>query len=577
MIRKKIGDILIEKGLITTAQLDDALKTQRATGAKLGQILVEKGLITENQLAESVAARLNIPRISLKSVIVDPQVIATVPVELARRYSLIPVFKINNVLTVAMADPLNIIAIDELKYLSHCDVRRVIALQSEIEAAIDEYYSVADSIQEVIGDYPVPEKPAARAPKIATGALGDDDTPVVKLVDLIINRAIKDKASDIHIEPDEDRLRIRYRINGVMREEASPPKNLQSEIISRIKVAAGMDVSEKRLPQDGRLTVPTDHGDVDLRISTLPTVHGEKTVIRILDKHVLNIGLDHLGFDENLLERWRRLIDKKEGLILITGPTSSGKTTTLYSVLQEINSIEKNIITVEDPVEYSLPLINQVQTNEKAGLTFASLLRYILRQNPDTIMIGEIRDSETARMAMRSALTGHLVFSTLHTNDAPGGIARLLDMDLENYLVASALKGILAQRLLRTNCPNCRQEYTPGTMELKLAGLHDQVDQIKFYKAPGCKECRMSGYQGQTGIFELLEIDDTMVDLIIGGASEIEMKNHATDRDYRPLFETGLDLVKNGSVPLEELLRVLSITDGRSRSEKTYNTVRVHV
>jgi type IV pilus assembly protein PilB len=560
MPRQKIGDILVEKGLVTTAQLAEALKEQEKSGNKIGQILVEKGLITEEQLIDAVSERLNIPRISLNSLVIDPSVIAMVPVEIARRYQLIPVFKIAKVLTVAMAEPLNIIAIDELKYLTRCDVKRAIACPSEIAAAIDQYYSVADSMNGVIGSYIGAEDTAAKAREESISS-SEDESPVVKLVNLIITQAVKERASDIHIEPDENQLRVRYRINGVMREEASPPKALQSEIVSRIKVASNMDVSEKRLPQDGRLYTKVDGFEIDLRVSTLPTVHGEKVVIRILDRRILNIGMGQLGFSPDLIQKWKRLIHKKEGLILITGPTSSGKTTTLYAVLQEINSTEKNIITVEDPVEYSLPLVNQVQTNEKAGLTFATLLRNILRQNPDIIMIGEIRDAETAAMAVRSSLTGHLVLSTLHTNDAPSSIFRLIDMGLESYLVASSVKGILAQRLLRTNCSNCSEEYHPQEIQLRLAGLNESADRISFKRGIGCSKCRMTGFAGQIGIYELIEIDDTIYEMIISHGSEIQIRNYAAERGYRPLFESGLDMVKSGAVCLEELLRVITISE----------------
>ncbi|MEP0827296.1 MAG: Flp pilus assembly complex ATPase component TadA [bacterium] len=559
MLRKRIGDILLEKGLITSAQLTEALKEQEKTGRKIGQLLVEKGIITEEQLIEAVSERLQIPKISLASLVIDPMVVGMVPVEMARRYALMPIFKIGKILTVAMAEPLNIIAIDELKYITKCDIKRVIASHSEINAAIDQYYSVADSMSGVIGSYPgakVDEKTAQLSESVSES---EREAPVVKLVNLIITQAVKDKASDIHIEPDESQLRIRYRINGVMREEASPPKSLQAEIISRIKVAANMDVSEKRLPQDGRLMMKVDGSNIDLRISTLPTIHGEKVVIRILDRRILNIGMEQLGFSPNLLEAWKRVIRKKEGLVLLTGPTSSGKTTTLYAALQEVNSIEKNIITIEDPVEYSIPLVNQVQTNERAGLTFASILRYILRQNPDIIMIGEIRDVETASMAIRSALTGHLVLSTLHTNDAPSSINRLIDMGIENYLVASSLKGILAQRLLRTNCPHCAEEYKPQDVHIRFSQLDTATTRIRFMKGAGCTRCRMTGYMGQIGIYELVEVDDTISEMIISGASEIQIRNYAGTRSYKPLFQAGLEKVAEGKVCLEELLRVTSM------------------
>jgi type IV pilus assembly protein PilB len=562
MARKRIGDVLISRGFITASQLNQALEEQKVSGRKVGQILIENGSVTEEQLVDAISENLSIPRISLETMVIDPSVISLVPVEIARRYCLIPIIKIRGkFLTVAMADPLNIIAIEELRYLTKMEIRRVVALQSEINSAIDQYYSVADSLGGFINTDPEKQVDQNVIERKGSISITEDDAPVVKLVNLIITQAIKDKASDIHIEPDEKQLRVRYRINSVMKEEASPPKHLQSEIISRIKVAADMDVSEKRLPQDGRMMMTVDDIDVDLRISTLPTIHGEKVVIRILDRRILGIGLEHLGFSKDLLVGWKELIEKKEGLIAITGPTSSGKTTTLYSSLQEINSIEKNIITVEDPVEYSLPLINQVQTNEKAGLTFAISLRHILRQNPDIIMIGEMRDTETTMMAVRSALTGHLVLSTLHTNDAPSSITRLIDMGLEKYLVASALKGVLAQRLLRTNCPDCLEEYRPSEIQLKIAGLSESADLIKFQRGVGCSKCRMTGFKGQTGIYEMIIIDETIREMIISGASDIQIKNYALGIGYRPLFDEGIDKVKKGTICLEELLRGISIIE----------------
>lgn len=561
MIRKRIGDILVAKNMISPSQLKEALEEQKGSGRKIGQILTESGVVSEKQMVEAIAEHLNIPQISLDTLIIDPNVISMVPIEIARRYCLIPVFKIGkSFLTVAMADPLNIIAIDEIKYLTKYDVKRVITIQSEINDAIDQYYSVADSLSGFISapTENLAEQEVNRGESIS---IQDDDAPVVKLVNLIITQAVKDKASDIHIEPDEKLLRVRYRVNGIMKEEASPPKSIQSEIISRIKVASNMDVSEKRLPQDGRLAMTIDDAEIDFRISTLPTIHGEKIVIRILDKRILNLGLDDLGFTEDILDKWKNLIRKKEGLVLITGPTSSGKTTTLYSALQEINSIEKNIITVEDPVEYSLPLINQIQTNEKAGLTFALSLRAILRQNPDIIMIGEIRDTETAVMAIRSALTGHLVLSTLHTNDAPSSITRLVDMGIEKYLVASSLQAVLAQRLLRINCPNCLEEYQPPEIQLKIAGLDSSSTAIKFQKGLGCSKCRNTGFKGQIGIYELVPVDDTIREMIINDASDTQIKNYAMTRGYRPLFMAGIDKVASGVVCLEELLRGISIAE----------------
>jgi len=568
MLRKKIGDILIDKGLISGDDLARALENQKKSGRKLGEILVEEALISEEQLIETIAERLKVPKISIASLVIDPRVISTVPVEIARRYTLVPVFRIGEVLTIAMADPLNIIAIDEIKYITKCVIKRVIALEREIKAAIDEYYSVADSMNEVIGGY---GDGPAEIDAIDSKAIdsNENDAPVVRLVDLILSRAVKDKASDIHIEPDENHLRIRYRVNGIMKEEASPPKGLQAELISRIKVAANMDVSEKRLPQDGRMLIRVDDNDIDLRVSTLPTINGEKIVIRILDKRVVKIGFGELGFNDRLLADWHDILSRKEGIVLITGPTSSGKTTTLYASLQKINSIEKNIITVEDPVEYSIPMINQVQVNEKAGLNFANLLRSILRQNPDVIMVGEIRDTETAMMAMRAAITGHLVFSTLHTNDAPSSITRLIDMGIERYLVASALKGVLAQRLVRTNCPHCLQEYEPDLINLRMAGQAAALENMIFKKGTGCTKCRSTGYKGQTGIFELVAIDGPIYEMIIAGEPESRIRDHAANCGYTPIFQAGMEKVKTGEVALEELIRVISIGEQTVPTEMT--------
>lgn len=559
MAKKKIGDLLVEKGLITAQQLEEGLRDQSVLGKRLGEILVAKGYITEEQLIDAVSERLSIPKISLTSMVIDPQIVQRVSVDVARRYTLIPVFEIGNTLTVAMADPLNIIAIDEIKYLTNLNIKRVIAAASEIRDAIDQYYSVGDSLSHIIGIRR--EESSAVVDSITSLTDPQSETPIIKLVNLIIAKAVKEKASDIHIEPEEARMRIRYRVDGVMREEAAPPKSMQNELISRIKIAANLDVSEKRLPQDGRFFMNVEGQMVDLRVSTLPTIHGEKIVIRILDRRNLLLTFDQLGFSHRLEQRWRNVIHKPEGLVLISGPTSSGKTSTLYAALQEINSVEKNIITVEDPVEYSLPLIIQIQINEKAGLTFPSSLRSILRQNPDVIMIGEIRDTETAQMAIRSSLTGHLVFSTIHTNDAPSAITRLVDMGIENYLVASAIKGVLAQRLVRVNCQECLESYRPPDPILQRAGLVDLADCFEFKRGVGCPACKMTGFKGQTGIFEFVELTPSLAELIIQNASLNTIREEAHKFGYIPLFEMGLEKLTAGTVCLEELLKETSNVD----------------
>lgn len=556
MAKKKIGDLLLEKGLVSEEQLTKALQEQALSGRRLGEILVEQELISEDQLIATISERLNIPKISLESMVIDPHVIRSVPVNVARRYTLIPIFEIGNTLTLAMADPLNIIAIDEIRYLTGKNVKRAIAGATEIKAAIDESYSVADSLDQIISTRQKEE--SERSGEEAQAADQESESAVVKMVNLMITRAVKDRASDIHIEPEESRLRIRYRVDGIMREEAAPPKSMQNELISRIKIGADLDVSEKRLPQDGRFLMQVDGANIDLRVSTLPTIFGEKIVIRILDRRNLLLTFRQLGFDAGLEEAWKSTIYKPEGLILISGPTSSGKTSTLYATLHEINSVEKNIITVEDPVEYSLPLIIQIQINEKAGLTYPASLRAILRQNPDTIMIGEIRDTETARMAIRSSLTGHTVFSTIHTNDAPSAIARLTDMNIEQYLVASAVKGVLAQRLVRLNCPECLTSYQPAEAVLARAGLSHRADEFEFKRGAGCPKCKQTGFRGLTGIFEFIEVTPHLSELIMQNVSGNRIREAARNAGYQPLFEAGLEKLRGGLICLEELLKETS-------------------
>ena len=554
--KKKIGDLLVEKSYISQEQLEEALQEQALTGNRLGEILVKGGLITEDQLIETISERLGIPKISLGSMVLDLKVVQRVAVDIARRYVLIPVFEIGKTLTLAMADPLNIIAIDEIKYLTGLEIKRAIAGTAEIKAAIDEYYSVADSLNQIIGSGP--ESTGNFPVEKAADSDMKSETPVTKLVNLIISKAVKDRATDIHVEPEEARIRIRYRIDGIMREEAAPPKSMQSELLSRIKIAANLDVSEKRLPQDGRIMMVIDGINVDLRVSTLPTIHGEKIVLRVLDRRNLMLTFPQLGFNDPVEEAWMNIIRKPEGLVLISGPTSSGKTSTLYTTLQEINSVEKNIITVEDPVEYSLPLIIQIQINEKAGLTFPSTLRAILRQNPDIIMIGEVRDIETARMATRSALTGHLVFSTVHTNDAPSAIARMIDMGIESYLVTSSLKGVLAQRLVRTNCSECLEEYRPSDLILRRAGILHKSADIRFMRGAGCPQCKQTGLKGQTGVFEYMELTPRLSEAIVSGEPTSRLTEIARQNGYRTLFEMGMEKVRAGTICLEELLKQTS-------------------
>ncbi len=555
---KRFGDLLVEKGLLTPKQLAEALEEQDKTGLKLGQVLREKGLISEEDLVDVIHTRLGVPKLALDNLVIDPLIVEIVPLSLAKKHQLIPVFKIGNTLTVAMADPLDVIALDELKYLTNLKINRVVSTGTAINQAINQYYSLRESMAEVIKD--IGEDETSSQPDFAATVSeaegATSEAPLIKLVNLLITQAVRDRASDIHIEPDDQKLRVRYRVNGVLKEQDAPPRSLHASIVSRIKVMSQMDVSEKRLPQDGRFMVTVGNRDIDVRASTLPTVHGEKVVLRVLDRRNLVLGLGNLGFAPQTLTDFQDMIRKPEGLILITGPTGSGKTTTLYAALNEVKGIEKNIVTLEDPVEYTLPLINQVQINERAGLTFASALRSILRQNPDVIMVGEVRDAETAQMAVRSALTGHLVLTTIHTNDAAGAVARLIDMGVEDYLLASCLLGVLAQRLVRTICPRCRTEETLSPAALSILGLDPTADRLEFYTGEGCDECGGTGYSGRIGIYEHLPVNNRIREIILSNPNSAAIKSAAQRMGMSTLREQVIAKGLQGVTTYREILRV---------------------
>ncbi len=444
--RRRIGEILISKGLIVEEQLTEGLNTQKRTHARIGEILVEIGYLTENDVFEALGDQLGVPFVSLSFYSVDPNVIQTVPENLARQHKIIPLFKIGNSLTLGMADPLNLTVIDQVVRAVGMDVEPAICSETDIERAIDHYYGTSGSMEEVIQVLGVEEDEFDDAVDTSTLAQMAVDAPIVKLVNLIMAQAVKDRASDIHIEPEEKLLRVRYRVDGIMREVYTQPKKLQNAIISRIKIMSNLNIAEHRIPQDGRIQMMVDNRPIDMRVSTLPTIYGENLVMRIIDKSNLMLNLSDLGFGEQE-GTLRNILASPNGIILVTGPTGSGKTFTLYSALNEVSKIEVNTITLEDPVEYRLPLIRQSQVNVKAGMTFAAGLRSILRQDPDIVMVGEIRDAETAKIAVEAALTGHLVLATLHTNDAPGALPRLIDMGVEAFLVSTAIGGVIAQRL----------------------------------------------------------------------------------------------------------------------------------
>ncbi len=549
-VAPRIGDLLIARELITERDLREALAQQKASGDRLGDILISNGLISQSDLVNVLSERLGIPKIGIEGLVIDPEVVNTISLKLARKYQVIALFKVNERLTVAMADPLNVVAIDEIRYQTGLTVTRVIATPTEINEAIAKYYSVADNVDRVIQD--------TAAASVANRDMAEgDETPVVRLVDVLLTEAIKQKASDLHVEPMENALRVRFLVDGVLREEAQPPADLHPAIVSRIKVMSGMDVSEKRIPQDGRFTMQPTGEPVDLRVSTIPTIHGEKVVIRILGRHNADLTLERLGFDSDQQNLLLREIHATEGMVLICGPTSSGKTTTLYVALREITTPEKNVVTVEDPVENALHSVNQVQVNEKAGMTFPACLRAFLRQNPDVIMVGEVRDAPTAQIAVRAAMTGHLVLSTIHTIDSAAAAHRLIDMGVEPYLVATALRAVVAQRLVRRLCPKCAEPIQPSSAVLEQLGFDPLADPGEWRTAVGCRACRQTGYSGQIGIYEIFRVDDTARAMISTGESAAQIRQYLRSTGFSDMSTQARKLVSAGATTAEEILRVI--------------------
>lgn len=563
-LKKRLGDILIEEGLLTQEQLSQALYEQRRTGQPLVAILINSGLISEEDIVITLSEQLGIPHLRVESYDIPPDVVAQVPEGIARRYHLIPVAKTGTSLTIAMSDPLNIVAVDDVRMLTGYEIETVVSLDSEIKKTIDRCYGggeePADAYEDILRD--------AQADVLTVMDDKDDidishlkkeveEAPVIRLVNLTLINAIKQSSSDIHIEPFEKEVRVRYRIDGVLRDTQSPPKALQAAVVSRIKVLSEMDIAERRVPQDGRFRIKFEGREIDFRVSTLPTYFGEKVVLRILDKGALSLDLDKLGFEEQPLEDFRESLGRPNGIILITGPTGSGKTTTLYSALNMLNTPDVNIVTVEDPVEYELHGINQVQTKPEVGLTFASGLRSILRQDPDIVMVGEIRDEETADIAIKAALTGHLVLSTLHTNDAPGAVTRLIDMGMEPFLIASSLLMAAAQRLVRRVCPDCRESYKVPQAVLERAQFPlNPNEKILLYKGEGCSRCGQTGYRGRLALLEVLRVRENIQDLIMASVSSGEIKRAAIENGMLTLRQVALRKVKSGLTSLEESLRV---------------------
>jgi len=558
--KKSLGESLVEEGIISLEQLRQAQEEEKRTGQRLRNILVKMGIIAEEDLVTFLSEKLGLPRIELGNYLIDPKIVELIPEALARKYQLIPVLKIGNRLTCAMVDPWNIFALDELRMKTNLTIEPAVAAEIEIKKALDQYYGAKGTIEELIKTIDEEKLGIKEGEEIELKKLeGIIEEPVViKLVNLTIMKAVQEGSSDIHIEPEEEVLKTRFRVDGMLHEVSSPPKYLQSAIISRIKIMATLDIAERRKPQDGRFTIKMEGREIDVRVSCIPTMYGENVVLRLLDVATALLSLRDIGFSKAVLERYEKLISRPHGIILVTGPTGSGKTTTLYASLDKINTVEKNIITIEDPVEYKLAGIRQIQINPKVDLTFSNGLRSILRQDPNIIMVGEMRDFQTAEIAIQAALTGHLVFSTLHTNDASGAVTRLIDMGVEPFLVSSSVIGVLAQRLVRTICKDCKEEYVPTEEELKDIGLLDEprTTNIKFYKGKGCAKCMNTGYKGRIGIFELMILDDSIRNLVIGKVPTEEIRKKAIASGMTTLKEEGIQKIKEGITTAEEVLRV---------------------
>ena len=566
---RRLGELLLAAGTITQEELDRGLELQKTQKGRLGEVLIANNIITEDQLIEALQMQLGIEYVDLSKINIPTELASTVPKNIAKQYQVVPVRQKKDELYLAMADPLNFYAIEEVRKAVRKKVVPMVAHAAQVERAIQVLYGnegAARAIEEMKreqasgqgGDTP------AQDSSFVSNQIDDsvNNAPTIRLVNSIIERAINERASDIHLEPRETEMVVRMRIDGLMRMILTVPKDLQSSVISRIKIMSGLDISERRIPQDGRFNVRVRDKDIDLRISTLPTVYGEKIVARLLDKSGGNLNKDNIGLSGHDMETFEKMIKCRSGVLLIVGPTGSGKSTTMYAMIGELNKPEVNMVTLEDPVEYNIDGVNQVPINEKTGMTFANGLRAILRQDPDIIGVGEIRDGETAEIAMRSAITGHVVISTIHTNDAVGTIERLEDIGVEPYLVSSALRGVISQRLVRRICPRCRTAYTPDEEELADLDLPYE-EGLQFYKGAGCPECFDTGYRGRIAVFEMLIITGRVRRLIAEGASrgEIEAELKKPESGFVSLRENALRLVREGITTSSELLRVISEDD----------------
>ena len=553
---KQLGQILIEQGLISEQQLQEALETQERVPKSLGRILIDLNLIREIDLVRALAQQIGLEFVDLADFPVDPSSTALIPETVARRYRALPIAERDGTLLVAMSDPANVYALDDIRTITGREVQPVVATAGDVMAAIRKYNNLGDQVEQLATEASglAEEADLDNMPESAV-----EDAPIVKLVTMLLTRAVSERASDVHIEPTERDVRVRFRVDGVLHEVIRSPKNIQGGLISRLKVMADMDIADRRVPQDGRVSLRVSGSSVDLRIVTLPTVYGEKVVIRILNKESVLLRLGELGFSDDAFKRFEESFRKPYGAILVTGPTGSGKSTTLYATLNIVNSPDRNIITVEDPVEYRLPGINQVQVNVKTGMTFAAALRSILRADPDIILIGEIRDHETALIAVESALTGHLVLSTMHTNDAPSALTRLNEMGVEAFLVASALDCVVAQRLARQLCERCKEPYRPAEPELAAAGFpeHTWPEITELYRPVGCTSCAKTGFLGRLGLYEVMPITEEIERLTVESAASDRIRGVALEQGMTPLRLDGLNKARAGLTSIEEILRVV--------------------
>lgn len=559
--RKKLGEMLVHTGKMTPVQMVEMLRLHKERNKPLGQVLIDEGILSAEELTNILSQQLGIPHIWLRKGLVDPRIVHIVPKEKALQYQIIPMFRVHNVLTLAVTDPNLLFVFDEIAKVTGLEVQPVLCRVADIAEAIRECYRDEASMEEVLSSADeadielisaIQDKSLSEITEMAEGS------PVINLTNRILIHAIRDGASDIHLEPQRDSFRVRIRIDGLLYELMSHKIEMHPAVISRLKVMANLDIAERRLPQDGRIQVQADGVTIDLRFSSMPTIHGEKVVLRILDQRKAILDINKLGFDQTVLERFKALLKRPYGLFLACGPTGSGKTTSLYSGITLLNTMEKNIVTIEDPVEYQLSGINQNQVKDAIGLTFAKYLKHALRQDPDIIMVGEIRDREAAEIAIQASLTGHLVLSTLHTNDSASAITRLLEMGIEPYLISSALIASLSQRLVRTICPKCREAYFPSKVIQKELGIGEEK-QLRLYRGKGCSDCYDSGFKGRIAIYELLEMNTTLQSLILKNPTIDVLKQHLKERGHKSLKDVGHEKVLEGITTIEEVRRATTI------------------